>query len=53
MADISRINKKNIDNNRIIIYGDSINKQNIEHLPIGAHMNNMKLIEWWQDRTIN
>lgn len=29
MADISRINKKNIDNNRIIIYGDSINGQTI------------------------
>lgn len=29
-----------------------INKQNIEHLPIGAHMNNMKFIEWWQDRTV-
>lgn len=29
-----------------------INRSNIEHLPFGARMNNMKFIEWWQDRSI-
>lgn len=33
-------------------YKVTINTKNIEHLPIGARMNNMKFIEWWQDRTI-
>lgn len=30
----------------------SLNKSNFEHLPLGAQMNNMKFIEWWQDRAI-
>lgn len=29
-----------------------LSDSNLEHLPIGARMNNMKFIEWWQDRTI-
>lgn len=29
-----------------------LNRQNINHLPLGAQMNSMKFIEWWQDRSI-
>lgn len=28
------------------------NQAAIQHLPIGAQMNDMKFIEWWQDRSI-